>query len=57
MGANPEIARRIDCERLTRDLERWDGDASREAAERILLAVSRAVTAGRFVDYVEGRNL
>lgn len=58
LGANPAMARRLDLQRLRSALEDWSPDkvANQDRVNLIQHALPRAITAARFIRFVEGSN-
>jgi len=59
MRADPWLAARLDLDRLARDLRGWPGtdDPASGNPLKIGVAVSRAISTGRFLRYALGRNV
>ena len=63
LEADATMARRFNLPSLKAALDDWPAETplqanieERELAQRLELAVARAVTTARFIQYVEGRN-
>jgi len=63
LEADPVMARRLDLPSLKSALDDWPAEAPLQAnreelavAQRLELAVGRAITTARFIQYVEGKN-
>lgn len=59
LETDPALATRFDLPRVSGDLRDWDGRDARmsKAYERIALATSRTIVAGRFIRFANGSNL
>ena len=58
MRDNAELARRLDLDRLERNLAKWDGTDTRGSGslEKIGMAIPQAIVLGGFARFVEGAN-
>jgi asparagine synthase (glutamine-hydrolysing) len=58
LAANPAMSRRLDLQKLRTALETWSPDAggNRDNINLIQHALPRAITAARFIRFVEGSN-